>query len=96
MSIPPIVVFIALHLEERQTSHWFYVCFLTTLWPGSTTPKLVPACRNMTMPIADLAPFLDQDPQKEECQEGYPVLPDGLWRVGNWYVASHSSWIAID
>jgi hypothetical protein len=38
----------------------------------------------MSVLIADVAPFLDQDPQKEECQEGYSVLLDGLWRLGYW------------
>lgn len=27
----------------------------------------------------------DQDPSEEECEEGYSVLLDGLWRFWNWY-----------
>jgi hypothetical protein len=30
----------------------------------------------------------EDDPPEEECQEGYPVLPDGLRCLWNWYVLS--------
>jgi hypothetical protein len=32
----------------------------------------------------------DQDSPKEECQEGNPVLLDGLWSLWNWYASSSS------
>lgn len=35
--------------------------------------------------VADRQP--DQDSQEEECQEGNPVLPDGVRRLGHRYVA---------
>lgn len=49
------------------------------------------------MPILTLG-SLDQDPQKEECQEGYPVLLNGLWCFGHRYVGQQSTQpdVAID
>ena len=42
------------------------------------------------MPVLTIA-LTDQDPQKEECQEGYPVLLDGLWCLGHRYVGKRQA-----
>lgn len=55
-------------------------------------PRMIPWTKTFTrLPfrpqLANPYSPIEDDPSKEECQEGYSVLPDGLWCFRHWYVA---------
>lgn len=60
--------------------------FLTTALPGSTMLGFDLRISTYSCAGTDLSSSTDQNPQKEECEEGYSVLLDGLWCLGHWYV----------